>query len=628
MDKKIIESFDASKWEIETDTGWSDILEVHKTRPFDIWTINTKNYELKCADEHIVFDEKYKEIFVMDLSVGDKIITKTGIETITNIENSNISENMYDLSIDDKNHRYWTDAILSHNSTSYTVVILHEMLFKKDIKALICSNKAAAALEIVGRIRLAYELLPQWLKCGIVSFNKSSIELSNGSRVKGIATSPDSARGESCNILCMDELAFISKNIMDDFASSVFPVISSVKGTKMIVVSTPNGTGNWFYETFNNAQLNPGGEWASTKLNWDVFPGRDEAWKLQMIETFGGGDGAIRKFAQEFENKFFGTGFSLIDNTIIRAYNSAYIEWRKDNKIKTKVFVEGYDQFSIKMVEKPLEGHVYSLGYDTAEGLGGDSSTIHVLDITDVKKLKIVAYYGNNTINPHDFSYVVAKTSNFYNHAHCLGEANGIGHTVISNLHLVYELDELINYENKKREVGMYVTNNVKVTACLFLKDNLKPDECEILSPKLIEELEYFERKQGGSARTTFAASSKHDDYVMSFVWAYFSIFSEIAENYWLVTYENDKLGNPAPVAFKDYIPHFNSKDNIDSKFKTDIKLDGKKQNAIENNENSGTVHVFDEDSIGQSSNNGWTDPSQGSSHVPSANEMVATFKF
>ena len=83
-------------------------------------------------------------------------------------------------------------------STSYTIVILHEMLFKKDVKALICSNKAASALEIVGRIRLAYELLPSWLKCGIVSFNKSSMELSNGSRVKGMATSPDSARGESC----------------------------------------------------------------------------------------------------------------------------------------------------------------------------------------------------------------------------------------------------------------------------------------------------------------------------------------------------------------------------------------------------------------------------------------------
>jgi len=510
-------------------------------------------------------------------------------------------------------------------STSYTIVILHEMLFKKDVKALICSNKASSALEIVGRIRLAYELLPQWLKCGIISFNKSSIELSNGSRVKGIATSPDSARGESCNILCMDELAFIPKNIMDDFASSVFPVISSVKGTKMIVVSTPNGTGNWFYETFNNAQLNPGGEWASSKLNWDVFPGRDEAWKLQMIETFGGGDSAIRKFAQEFENKFFGTGFSLIDNKIIREYNSKYIEWRKDNKIKTKEFIKGYNKFSINIIEKPIKDHVYSLGYDTAEGLGSDASTIHVLDITNIKKLKIVAYYGNNTINPHDFSYVIAKTSNFYNHAHCLGEANGIGHTVISNLHLVYEIDELINYENKSRDVGMYVTNIVKVTACLFVKDNLNPEECELSSPKLIEELEYFERKQGGRAQTTFAASTGHDDYVMSFIWAFFALYPKIAENYWIVTYEKDKLGNPKPIAFKDYIPHFNSKDDIDSKFKTDINLDSRNQNLIEN---SGTVHVFDEDSIGQSSNNGWSDPSQNNSHTPSPNEMIATFKF
>jgi len=84
-------------------------------------------------------------------------------------------------------------------TTSYTIEILHSLIFKKDTKALICSNKAATSLEIIGRIQLAYELLPQWIKPGIQEFNKSTITLSNGSKVKGMATSPSSARGVEVN---------------------------------------------------------------------------------------------------------------------------------------------------------------------------------------------------------------------------------------------------------------------------------------------------------------------------------------------------------------------------------------------------------------------------------------------
>lgn len=116
--KKFIETFDVSDWEIETDKGWSDIKEIGKTIEYEEWVLNTTDgFKLICADKHIIFDNNFNEVFVMDLKIGDKILTKNGISEVSEIYKTDKSSNMYDLSLsDDSDHRYYTDGILSHNS--------------------------------------------------------------------------------------------------------------------------------------------------------------------------------------------------------------------------------------------------------------------------------------------------------------------------------------------------------------------------------------------------------------------------------------------------------------------------------------------------------------------------------
>ena len=117
IEHKFIESFDISEWEIETDTGWEDVSSIHKTIPYKIWKIVTESgIFLECADDHIVFDENYQEIFVKDLiAYESKIITKNGIELIISVEESHIEENMYDITVESDNHRFYSNDILSHN---------------------------------------------------------------------------------------------------------------------------------------------------------------------------------------------------------------------------------------------------------------------------------------------------------------------------------------------------------------------------------------------------------------------------------------------------------------------------------------------------------------------------------
>lgn len=116
FDRKFIDTIELDEWEVETDTGWSDINAIGMTVEYDEWLLRTNKLELICADTHIVFDEYFNEIFIKDLRIGDKIITKNGLESVQICYNTKIKSNMYDLQLDDINHRFYTNGILSHNS--------------------------------------------------------------------------------------------------------------------------------------------------------------------------------------------------------------------------------------------------------------------------------------------------------------------------------------------------------------------------------------------------------------------------------------------------------------------------------------------------------------------------------
>jgi hypothetical protein len=116
-DRKFVETYKVKDYEIFTDGGWQDIYAIGKTIPYNIWKINTKDFELKCADKHLVFDEFMYTIYVEQLKYGDKIHTIKGLQEVISVENFEEKVSMYDLELDYKtNRRFYTNGILSHNS--------------------------------------------------------------------------------------------------------------------------------------------------------------------------------------------------------------------------------------------------------------------------------------------------------------------------------------------------------------------------------------------------------------------------------------------------------------------------------------------------------------------------------
>jgi DNA polymerase III delta prime subunit len=122
MDKKIKESIELNNIEVWTDNGWTDVKAIHKTVPYIVYEIGTKHTILKCADNHIVFTYRNKKqknkTFVKDLKLGDNIFTEYGVEEIIHLKIHDYKEEMYDLELtENSNHRYYTNSILSHNTS-------------------------------------------------------------------------------------------------------------------------------------------------------------------------------------------------------------------------------------------------------------------------------------------------------------------------------------------------------------------------------------------------------------------------------------------------------------------------------------------------------------------------------
>lgn len=201
------------------------------------------------------------------------------------------------IQVDSNDHLFLcgNTFIPTHNSTTVVSYLLHYALFNPNVKIAILANKAETSRELLSRLQLSYENLPKWLQQGVGSWNRGSLELENGSKIIAASTSSSAVRGNSFNIIFLDEFAFVPTHIAEEFFSSVYPTISSGKTTKVIIISTPKGM-NMFYKFWHDAERGKN-SYKPLEVNWWDIPGRDEQWKAETIANT-----SQRQFEQEFES--------------------------------------------------------------------------------------------------------------------------------------------------------------------------------------------------------------------------------------------------------------------------------------------------------------------------------------
>jgi len=374
----------------------------------------------------------------------------------------------------------------SGKSTVVTAYLLWYTLFNDNVNVAILANKAATAREMLQRLQLSYENLPNWMQQGVVNWNRGSLELENGSKIMAASTSASAVRGMSFNIIFLDEFAFIPNHIADQFFSSVYPTISSGKSTKVIIISTPHGM-NHFYRYWHDAERGKN-EYIPTDVHWSEVPGRDDVWKEQTIANT-----SEQQFKVEFECEFLGSNNTLIAPSILR--NMVYETPLTKNA-------------GLDIYEKPQKDHNYIVTVDVARGLGNDYSAFIVFDVTQFP-YKVVAKYRNNEIKPMLFPNVILDVAKGFNNAYILVEVNDIGDQVASILQYDLEYENLLmasmrgrngqivgqGFSGKKTQLGVRTTAAVKKLGCSNLKTMIEDHKLLTCDYEIISELTTFTQK-------------------------------------------------------------------------------------------------------------------------------------
>lgn len=152
--RKFIEKIDVSEWDVLSDKGFVPIKTIGKTVEYDVWKVKTESgKELKCADTHILFDTEFDEIFAKDLNKDtrpDYIQTDNGPELVVSVENTHVKKNMFDLEVDSKSHRYFTNHFLSHNSIFLCNDAVNFVLSGKNVVFITCEMSAKKVIKRMG----------------------------------------------------------------------------------------------------------------------------------------------------------------------------------------------------------------------------------------------------------------------------------------------------------------------------------------------------------------------------------------------------------------------------------------------------------------------------------------------
>lgn len=394
----------------------------------------------------------------------------------------------------------------SGKSTSAAGYLLWYAMFVPDSTILIAAHKYTGAQEIMQRIRYAYEACPDYIKAGVTTYNKGSLDFENGSRIVSATTTENTGRGMSISLLYLDEFAFVRPSIAELFWTSITPTLST--GGKAIITSTPNSDEDQFALIWKQANKCEDAYGNETELGVNGFkayrayyteqPGRDDKWAAEMKAQLGDD-----RFRREI-----GCEFIIADETLIAP--------------TTLVELEGIEPVSrmgqVRWYKKPTKGNLYCVSLDPSLGTGSDPAAIQIFEANSTTQ--VGEWKHNKTDIPTQIK-LLAQINKYIEE--CTGEASNIYYSVENNSIGEAALVSLAEYgesnipgiflsERGKKRKGFNTTQKVKLAACAKFKTLVESKKMKIFSRSLVSELKAFIANGGSYA----AKIGETDDLVMA----------------------------------------------------------------------------------------------------------------
>jgi hypothetical protein len=367
-------------------------------------------------------------------------------------------------------------------STITAAYVAWLMMFHRDKNILVIATKFNTASNLVKKVKSMIKNLPNWLKIATISIdNRASFELSNGSQIKASSTSGDAGRSEALSLLVIDEAAHVEG--LEELWTGLYPTLST--GGRCIALSTPNGVGNWFHQTYVDSESSKN-DFRSVVLPWDVHPDRDQQWFEKETRNM-----SRRQIAQELE-----CNFNMSGETVFHGDDLSKLEKNMcDPKYKT-----GFDR-NFWIWEEFQSGSNYLLAADVARGDGKDFSTFHIMKI---ETMEIVAEYQGK-VTPDIFANLISNAGKEYGNCMVIVENNSVGFSVLEKLKEFDYPNIYFSYKSSHEYVTAYeaefksntiagFTTSMKTRPLIIAKmeEFVRNDIITVYSKRLINEMRTF----------------------------------------------------------------------------------------------------------------------------------------
>jgi hypothetical protein len=391
---------------------------------------------------------------------------------------------------------------------------LWKCMFQKDQQIYFLSKTDREALAAGDIARRAMDNFPYWMydasNADITKHEKSFNDV--GSKI--CFYTPEAARGKSATYIMIDEAAFIEK--MDEHWKAMYPVIAT--GGHIEIISTVNGLGNWYEETYHEAQAGRNFFNIIELDYWEHPVYANPEWAEAMRANLG-----EKGWQQEVLRDFLGSGETYISSTVISQYDrtvrniapsrTAFSKWTNESQQK-----QDFEDGALWIWKEPMVGHEYIIGADCAEGVGkdGDNSCFEIIDATSLEQ---VAEFYSNLVPPNVFAQIINQIGIYYNTATVAVENNAIGGAVINCLSndMGYEA---IYYEARKTSsrLGIKVSSSNRPILLESMQSRLMTGAVRLNSQRLVNELKTF--IYSPQKKRAEAIKGKHDDAIMSLCFA------------------------------------------------------------------------------------------------------------
>lgn len=397
-------------------------------------------------------------------------------------------------------YRFVTAGRQVGKSTTLATIALFEAATRRNILVLVVSAGDDAAKKLLSDCAFLATRSPL-LGGSVMDEGKSILTFSNGSTIKSVPASTKQIRGNSVDLLIMDEAGWIPNDIWEGSE----PSIGARPGSRIVATSSPwGGPDHWFRKHWNIGKSTPdefieSWQWKSSDSpKWD----RD---LLERIRQNNGDDYFNREYNGEFQNDL-GSYFTERElSEAVADYQMTApedLEWFLDGRYPVAGGIDwGLNDANVLALVAPIED------YGLNRKLLGDRIPF------------FIPWYKSGHKWPYtDFIEEIVRTAGFYTIPVLASETNGVGQ--FPTTYLDQRMREThgssavapMNTDARRKQSGFGMIKGLLQTRRLVL-----PRDPELLKQLRSLEIEYTPQ---GTMRISVPERAGHDDVAMAFMQA------------------------------------------------------------------------------------------------------------